>query len=224
MENVITVLCVAGLGGLTLLVKWVRLRGIRRIWYTPVGWPFRVMLSLLAGADNWQFRHAITSPFGITLMTWLITYFASEDYRPVYRHLNEAADFIDASALIYGMLAVLMELIGGRIVFWALEQWKKGKDAINSELRESREMMVAEVREDVLAEIGARALPEVTDDALVLGRAAALTEIRARAAELSNPEQFISLLDEMSNDEIRVDLDGTVWRRVSHPNGNEIAS
>ena len=34
------------------------------------------------------------------------------------------------------MLAILIEIIGGGIVFWALAQWKKGKDAIDSEFRE----------------------------------------------------------------------------------------
>ena len=108
-------------------------------------------------------------------------------------------------------------------MFWALAQWRKGKDAIESEFQERREIVLAQVREEVLAEIRGSALPEIREDAAALGRATALTELRQRAAELPNSEQFISLLDEMSSDEIRVDPDGTVWRRVGHPNGNETA-
>ena len=63
--------------------------------------------------------------------------------------------------------------------------------------------MVAEVRDDVLAQIRVSGSPEIGEDASAIGRATALTEIRQRAAKLPNPEQFISLLDEMSDDGYR---------------------
>ena len=180
MENAITAVCAVCFGGLALLVKWVRLRGIRRVWYSPVGRSLRLLQQILDNAENWQFRHAVISPFGITAMALLVTHFAGEDYRPVYKHVDKTAEWVDVSALLYGMLAVVLEL-GGRILFWALAQRKKERDA-----------MTAEVRASVLA------------------------EIRDRAAELPNSEEFITLLDDMG--QLRVDSDGTVWRRLGRSN------
>ena len=242
MENAITAVCAACFVALVLLVNWIRLQGIGRVWYSPIGWPLRALLSLTGGVDNWQFRHAIISPFGVVATTFLVTHFASENYRPVHRHLDDAKDFIDASALIYGMSAVLMELIGGRVVFWALEQWKKGKEAyeaearerqeayeaearerqeaLEAEVQERQEAIIAEVRENVLSEIRGSALLGISENASARGWASAVTEMRHRAAELPNYEQFISLLDEMDNGEYRVDPDGTVWRRMEHTGGN----
>ena len=127
-------------------------------------------------------------------------------------------------------------------MFWAIAQWKKGKEAYEAEARERQEALeaearerqealeaevqerqeaiVAEVRENVLSEIRGSALLGISENASARGWASAVTEMRHRVAELPNHEQFISLLDEMDNGEYRIDPDGTVWRRMDRTGGN----
>ena len=130
MSNVITVMLVLSCIVATIFVKWARLRGMSQIWYSPVGWPFRRLCEWADDTENWAFRHAVASPFGITGMTFAVTHLAGEKYRPVYRHLDDAAGFIDAGTLFYGILAISSE-VGGRIVFRAIA--KRRQDLQNAQ-------------------------------------------------------------------------------------------
>ena len=62
--------------------------------------------------------HFLASPFGIALTTWLVT-----RWRTGSADFDELANFVSISAVIYGGLAVAVELLimgGARVVFYGI--------------------------------------------------------------------------------------------------------
>lgn len=83
--------------------------------------------------DNWQRRHFVLSPFGIAATTLLVTHLRDEANRPPIAHFNEMAALVSISAVIYGMAAVLVESLGGKLVFYILSQVGKAMRAVKAE-------------------------------------------------------------------------------------------
>ena len=92
--------------------------------------------------ENWQRRHFVLSPFGIAAATLLVTHLRGEEFRPPIAHFDEMATLVSISAVLYGMAAVIVELIGGRVVFYILSQ-------IGRALREVKAEHEAEVIEKI---------------------------------------------------------------------------
>ena len=82
---------------------------------------------------NWQRRHFVLSPFGIAAMTLLVTHLRGEEFRPPIAHFDEMAELVSISAVLYGMVAVIAELIGGRAVFYTFAQIGNALRAIKAE-------------------------------------------------------------------------------------------
>ena len=83
--------------------------------------------------ENWQRRHFVLSPFGIAATTLLVTHFRDAANRPPVAHFDEMAALVSISAVLYGMLAVLAESFGGRIMFYTLSQIGKAMRAVKAE-------------------------------------------------------------------------------------------
>ncbi|MCE2500463.1 MAG: hypothetical protein J4G13_06330 [Dehalococcoidia bacterium] len=62
--------------------------------------------------DNWQRRHFVLSPFGIAATTLLVTHLDDAANRPPIAHFDEMAALVSISAVMYGMVAVLVESLG----------------------------------------------------------------------------------------------------------------
>ena len=80
--------------------------------------------------DNWQRRHFAATPFGIAFTTLAVTH--CQGFRPPIDHFGVMANFASISAVIYGLLAVIAELVGGEIVFYTMmmagKAWRKIKE------------------------------------------------------------------------------------------------
>lgn len=71
---------------------------------------------------RWLRRHAVIAPFGIFAATLLLAIRAGR--WDGWGSLELAANLVDLGAVLYGMVAVLVE--GGiKMVFWALEERRK---------------------------------------------------------------------------------------------------
>ena len=106
--------------------------------------------------ENWQRRHFVLSPFGIAAATLLVTHLRDKELRPPIAYFDELAVFVSISAVLYGMAAVIVELIGGKAVFYTLSQIGKAMRAVKEQHRaEFIEQMRAdpEFRAEVLAEV-----------------------------------------------------------------------
>ena len=75
----------------------------------------------------------VLSPFGIAAATLLVTHLRGEEFRPPIAHFDEMAALVSISAMLYGMVAVIAELIGGRVVFYTLSQIGKALRAVKAE-------------------------------------------------------------------------------------------
>ena len=75
----------------------------------------------------WLAYHVAVAPFGILATTWLLAGLTDARYWTIWKHLGAAADLIELGAVVYVALAVLLEG-GGRVVFWAIEQWRKDRE------------------------------------------------------------------------------------------------
>ena len=71
---------------------------------------------------QWLRRHAIAAPFGIFAATALLVVRSGQ--WDSWESLGLAADMVDLSAVLYAMVAVLVER-GVDMVFWALERKKQ---------------------------------------------------------------------------------------------------
>jgi hypothetical protein len=80
--------------------------------------------------DNWQRRHFVLSPFGIAATTLLVTYFRDEANRPPIARFDDMAGLVSVSAVLYGMVAVLAESLGGKVMFYTLSQIGKAMRAV----------------------------------------------------------------------------------------------
>ncbi len=83
--------------------------------------------------DNWQRRHFVLSPFGIAATTLLVTHLSDAANRPPIAHFDEMAGLVSISAVMYGMVAVLVESLGGKLVFYILSQVGKAMRAVKAE-------------------------------------------------------------------------------------------
>ena len=98
-------------------------------------------------SSRWFRRHAILAPFGVYAMTWLLFWSEIGHYR-WWDKSELTSSLVDLGAVLYGMVAMLMEG-GANMVFWALEQREKRRKKLREEMRaEAR----AEVREEARAE------------------------------------------------------------------------
>ena len=84
---------------------------------------------------QWPRRHALAFPFGASAATALLTYLTTGGQGTMAANLAVAADMVDLAALIYGMVAVLIER-GVRMIFWALDQRRQWRAALREEWRE----------------------------------------------------------------------------------------
>ena len=98
--------------------------------------------------SRWFRRHAILAPFGVSAMTWLLFWSEIGHYK-WWDKSELASSLVDLGAVLYGMVAVLMER-GVNMVFWALEQREKRKKELQDKVR-------AEAVETVLADMRAKA-------------------------------------------------------------------
>ena len=110
-------------------------------------------------SSRWFRRHAILAPFGVYATTWLLFWSETGHYR-WWDKSELASSLVDLGAVLYGMVAMLMEG-GTNMVFWALEQREKRRKKLREEMRaearaEVREEARAEVVEMVLADMRAK--------------------------------------------------------------------
>jgi hypothetical protein len=95
---------------------------------------------------RWIRRHATAAPFGIFIATVLLTYFAEQNQWNGRASLQLTAKMVDLGAVLYAMLAVLVER-GVLAMFWALDK-----------RREWREKMRAEMRAELMPEVRAETM------------------------------------------------------------------
>ena len=122
----------------------------------------------------WLAYHVAIAPFGILATTWLLAGLADSRHWLIWRHLDAAADMVELGTAVYAALAVSAE--GGiRVVFWAIEQWRRDK-----------ERRVNEAQNLVLDELVylARQQPDADVDALVALVDAVRPEPPARSSRL----------------------------------------
>ncbi len=97
-------------------------------------WRWRLRRRARRFSYNWQLLHFAATPFGIALTTIVTTHLRYPTVRPAIVNFDGMATLVSISAVYYGMAAVVVEL-GGRIVFWALAQWQKDREAARRERR-----------------------------------------------------------------------------------------
>ena len=81
---------------------------------------------------QWLRRHAIAAPFGIFAATALLIVRSGQ--WDGWQSLEMAATLVDLGAVLYAMVAVLVER-GVNMVFWALEQKRKREKETNDKIR-----------------------------------------------------------------------------------------
>ena len=108
---------------------------------------------------RWLGRHAIIAPFGVFVVTVLLTYLAGGGQWNGWESLKSAASMVDLGVVVYAMIAVTVEK-GVDMVFWALEQRKK-RIAERERLTEER---VAQGQAEVVAALLAEGIPQTKED------------------------------------------------------------
>ena len=99
---------------------------------------------------RWLRRHAVIAPFGIFAVTLLLVIRAGR--WDGWGSLELAANLVDLGAVLYGMVAVLVE--GGiKMVFWALEERRK--------MIENRKRLG---KAELVAEFLAEGIPQTKDE------------------------------------------------------------
>ena len=83
---------------------------------------------------QWGLRlHAIMLPFGVFILTALLTRWISGQW-PGQDNLKLAAELVDLATVIYGMIALTVE--GGvRLMFWALQKHLEWRESMREEGR-----------------------------------------------------------------------------------------
>lgn len=76
----------------------------------------------------------MAAPFGIIVVTILLAYIISPEEWPSREGLKSAASLVDLGAVIYAMIAVLVER-GVRVMFWALDERRKWRAKWRAEAR-----------------------------------------------------------------------------------------
>ena len=95
---------------------------------------------------RWLRLHAMVAPFGVFAVTLLLL--ARSGQWGGWESLEPAASLVDLAAVVYGMIAVLVER-GVRMVFWALEERRK---MIAARKAEGQAELIAEMLADAKAE------------------------------------------------------------------------
>ena len=99
---------------------------------------------------RWLRLHAMIAPFGVFLVTVLLL--ARSGKWSGWESLESAATLVDLGAVIYAMVAVLVER-GVRMVFWALDERRKW-----------REKRREEAQADLIAEMLAEGIPQTEQE------------------------------------------------------------
>ena len=83
---------------------------------------------------QWGLRlHAIILPFGVFIVTTLMTRWISGQW-PGQANLKLSAELVDLATVIYGMIALTVE--GGvRLMFWALQKHLEWRESMREEGR-----------------------------------------------------------------------------------------
>ena len=97
---------------------------------------------------RWLRRHAMVAPFGVFATTALLTWWKESGQWQVPANLELASGLVDLAAVLYAMLAVLLER-GVRLMFWALDERRKWRAKMRAEAR-------AEGRAEAQAEMAQR--------------------------------------------------------------------
>ena len=132
----------------------------------------------------WFAYHAAIAPFGILATTWALAGWHNSVNWPIWRHRDAAADMVQLGAVVYAALAVSAE--GAiRVVFWAIEQWRKDRERHRRELvNEIRGAVIEELRADVRTQVRNEVLDEIADMARRQPQSDALALVdAARAAQ-----------------------------------------
>ena len=74
--------------------------------------------------SRWIRRHVMFVPFGVFITTGLLAYITEPGPWEIKTSLKSAASLVDLGAVVYAMVAVLIER-GIRMWFWALDQREK---------------------------------------------------------------------------------------------------
>ena len=90
---------------------------------------------------RWLRRHAVFAPFGIFVMTALMTYFTGTVGANTREFWKSAADMVDLGTVLYAMAAMSFEK-GVDAVFWALEQRRKRREKFEAEVKAATETAV----------------------------------------------------------------------------------
>ena len=83
---------------------------------------------------RWLRRHAMVAPFGILATTLLLTYWLERWQWHGRASWEILAGQVDVGAVIYAMVAVLVER-GVRLMFWALDERRKWRARMRAEAR-----------------------------------------------------------------------------------------
>ncbi len=103
---------------------------------------------------RWLRLHAMVAPFGVFAVTLLLVTISGQ--WGGWENLEPAASLVDLAAVVYGMIAVLVER-GVDMVFWALEQRRKRREKLRAEamaegIAQGRAEAIAEGRAEGRAE------------------------------------------------------------------------
>ena len=113
---------------------------------------------------RWLRRHALVAPFGVFAVTALLVLRSGQ--WSGWESLSSASSLVDLGAVLYGMLAVLVER-GVRMVFWALDERRKWREKRREEaMAEGRAEGRAEGQAELIAEMLAAGVPDETKQAL----------------------------------------------------------
>ncbi len=99
---------------------------------------------------RWLRLHAMVAPFGVFAVTLLLL--ARSGQWGGWDSLEPAASLVDLAAVVYGMIAVLVER-GVRMVFWALDQ-----------RRQWREKRRNEAQADLITKMLDEGIPQTPED------------------------------------------------------------
>ena len=106
---------------------------------------------------QWLRRHAIAAPFGIFAATALLVIRSGQ--WSGWESLEMAAGLVDLGAVLYAMVAVLVER-GVDMVFWALERRKQRIEERKRRIEEGK----ASARAAILAELLADGIPQTKEE------------------------------------------------------------
>lgn len=120
-------------------------------------------------------RHAMVAPFGVFATTFLLAYWKEGGQWQALASLDSASGLVDLAAVLYAMLAVLLER-SIRLMFWALDERRKWRAKMRAEAR-------AEGLEEGRAEGRAKGREEGRTEGLAEGLAEGRTEGQAATTQ-----------------------------------------